>query len=95
VKDLSSLAADSMWVTSQAAGNMMSGRPGAMSAPGSPPVDPLPPAAKQDDPHVTPSAGPKIEPGHHGIPQPRAGPPAPGHPAWAKTGTAGQSHPGR
>lgn len=56
MEDLSHLAADSMWPTSQAAGNMMSGRPAAMSAPGTPPVDPLPPSSDQGDPHVSPAA---------------------------------------
>ena len=44
-------------VTSQAAGNMMSGRPAAMSAPGSQPVDPLPPAKDQGDPNLSESPG--------------------------------------
>lgn len=44
-------------VTSQAGGNMQSGRPAAMSAPGSTPVDPLPPAKDQGDPSVGTSPG--------------------------------------
>jgi hypothetical protein len=52
MQDLSASAADSMWCTSQGAGNMTSGRPSAMSAPGSVPVDPMPPAKEQGDPHV-------------------------------------------
>lgn len=55
VKDLSSLAADSMWVTSQEGGNMVHDNTGAYSAPGTEPVTPMPPADKQPDPHVTPA----------------------------------------
>jgi hypothetical protein len=39
--------------TSQAGGNMMSSNRLAMTAPGSEPVDPLPPAQDQGDPKVT------------------------------------------
>jgi hypothetical protein len=39
--------------TSQAGGNMMSSSRQAMTAPGSPPVDPLPPSKDQGDPKVT------------------------------------------
>jgi hypothetical protein len=42
--------------TSQAAGNMTSSNANARTAPGSVPVDPLPPAAEQDDPDVTATA---------------------------------------
>lgn len=73
MQDLSPLAADSMWPTSQEAGNMMSGRHAAMSAPGSDPVTPLPPAKDQGEPHVTPSNGPVIRPGDDGKPPARAG----------------------
>jgi hypothetical protein len=52
VEDLSSLAKDSMWITSQAAGNMMSSNEKAMAAPGSRPVDPLPDRDNQVDPTV-------------------------------------------
>lgn len=52
MEDLSSLAENSMWPSSQAAGNMMSGRKVAMSAPGTQPVDPLPPAKDQGEPVV-------------------------------------------
>lgn len=41
--------------TSQAGGNMMSSNRLAMTAPGSPPVDPLPPAKDQGDPKITAS----------------------------------------
>lgn len=51
--DLSHLALDGPWVTSQAAGNMTASNAGAMTGPGSPPVDPAP--SSQGDPHVTAS----------------------------------------
>lgn len=88
MQDLSSLAVDSLWVTSQEAGNMMSGRPRAMSAPGSPPVTPLPPAKDQGVPQVTDS-GPEIPPGSDGKPKARttAGKPALPEPAWKPTTT--------
>lgn len=50
MQDLSHLAAASLAVTSQAAGNMMSSNEQAMTAPGSEPVDPLPDRSKQGDP---------------------------------------------
>ena len=43
--------------TSMAGGNMMSSNHLAMTSPGSPPVDPLPPAKNQGDPKITPSGG--------------------------------------
>lgn len=52
MQDLSNLAKDSMWVTSQAGGNMQSSNSKAMTAPGSRPVDPLPDRDSQDDPTV-------------------------------------------
>lgn len=52
---------------------MMSGRPHAMSAPGSDPVTPLPPAKDQGTPQVQDSPGPKIQPGDDGKPPARAG----------------------
>lgn len=55
MEDLSPLAEGSMWPTSQAGGNMMSGRARAMSAPGSMPTDPLPEEKDQGEPAVTPS----------------------------------------
>jgi len=87
VKDLSSLAENSMWPTSQAAGNMMSGRKAAMSAPGSQPVDPLPPAKDQGEPDVENSPGPRIQPGDDGKPEARttAGKPSLPEPAWKTT----------
>lgn len=82
MQDLSSLAKDSLWVTSQEGGNMMSGRPAAMSAPGSPPVTPLPPTKDQGTPKVTMS-GPEISPGDTGKPEPKTtwNPPKP---SWGK-----------
>lgn len=42
--------------TSQAGGNMMSSNRFAMTAPGSPPTDPLPPSKDQGDPAITAEA---------------------------------------
>jgi hypothetical protein len=89
VQDLSRLAEDSMWVTSQAGGNMMSGRPKAMSAPGSVPVNPLPAASEQDEPNV--EMGPVIPVGDTGRPEPSHSLPS-GTASWTRTATAG---PGR
>lgn len=63
---------------------MMSGRPRAMSAPGSQPVTPLPPAKEQGDPKVTPSNSTQIKPGTAGRKKPRNGY-SPGLPAWKTT----------
>ena len=82
MQDLSHLAKDSIWPTSQEAGNMMSGRDAAMSAPGSQPVTPLPPAKDQGEPTVEVPAA--IRPGTDGKPQPRTGY-HPGPPAWGRT----------
>lgn len=83
--DLSGLAKNSMWPTSQAAGNMMSDRPAAMSAPGSDPVDPLPPAKDQGEPEVALPA--QIPAGTSGKPQAskQAGPAPDTAPAWKPT----------
>lgn len=67
MQDLSSLAKDSMWPTSQAGGNMSSSARLAQTAPGSPPVDPLQPAEKQGDPAVKLGKGMPI--GTSGKPQ--------------------------
>ena len=87
MQDLSALAKDSMWVVSQEGGNMMSGRPGAMSAPGSQPVTPLPPAKDQGTPHV--ELGPAQKTGDDGKPKARttAGKPDLPVPAWKPTTT--------
>jgi hypothetical protein len=76
-----------MWCTSQEAGNMMSGRPAARSAPGTDPVTPLPPAKDQGDPHVTPSNAARIDPGDDGKPPARTitGAPDLPRPAWKTT----------
>jgi hypothetical protein len=87
MQDLSHLADNSMWPTSQEAGNMMSGRPAAMSAPGSDPVTPLPPAKDQGTPHVEYSAGPDLPPGTSGKPAAKAGSAVTGRPAWTRTTT--------
>ncbi len=81
MEDLSRLAEGSMWPTSQAAGNMMSGRQRAMSAPGSAPTDPLPPEKDQGEPAV--EVPDPVAPGSNGKPRVRAvsgnwRPPAPG-----------------
>lgn len=72
--------------TSQAGGNMMSSAKFALTAPGSPPTDPLPPAAKQGDPKVTPSNSEQIPPGTDGKPKARTTWNAP-RPAWTTTTT--------
>jgi hypothetical protein len=53
MKDLSPLAKNSMWPTSQSGGNRMCSNSEAMTAPGSSPVDPEIPSAQQSDPSVT------------------------------------------
>ncbi len=73
--------------TSQAGGNMMSSNHLAMTSPGSPPVDPLPPAKDQGDPKITasssadvgtpakrkPSGSPRKAPSNHANEKPGAG----------------------
>ena len=86
MQDLSASAADSMWVTSQGGGNVSTVRPGAMSAPGSMPVNPR--LGEDENPPQVSFTGPVIEPGHTGKPAPGTSPPAGGH-AWARTATAG------
>lgn len=85
LQDLSHLAVNSITATSQAAGNMTSSNRQAMTAPGSQPVDPLPPTMDQDDPNLTMS--PEIPVGTSGKPEPGNGPPAAPRPAWGKTTT--------
>jgi hypothetical protein len=58
VKDLSTLAVDSMWVTSQEGGNLIHDNSGAMTAPGTRPATPMPPEVEQSDPNV--ALGPQI-----------------------------------
>jgi hypothetical protein len=52
VQDLSSLAENGPWVTSQAGGNMMSSNEQAMTGKGTDPADPLPDRENQGDPKV-------------------------------------------
>ena len=52
MRDLSALAKDSMWVTSQEGGNLVHDNSGAGTALGGRPVTPMPPAEDQPDPHV-------------------------------------------
>ena len=59
MQDLSSLAKNGPWATSQAGGNMMSSTEQAMTAPGSPPADPLPDREHQGDPTVTAADSPR------------------------------------
>lgn len=89
MQDLSPLAEGSMWPTSQAGGNMMSGRQRAMSAPGSPPTDPLPAATDQGEPAVVPSD--TLTRADSGKPQPRtvSGDWSPGAPAWRPAAAPG------
>jgi hypothetical protein len=73
--------------TSQAGGNMMSSNKLAHTAPGSPPVDPLPPTSDQGDPKIgaidhkrtvlTPDAAPET-----GNPYPKGS----GPPRWVRAG---------
>jgi hypothetical protein len=67
MQDLSPLAKDSMWASSQAGGNMTSTNRQAMTAPGSPPVDPLIDRASQGDPTV--QLGEQMKTGTSGKPQ--------------------------
>ena len=87
MRDLSPLAKDSVTATSQAAGNMTSSASNAMTAPGSQPVNPLPPATDQDDPDI---AVPRPIPvSWTGKPPPRASPSwHPPAPRWAPAGSA-------
>lgn len=81
MRDLSALAKNSMWPTSQAGGNMVSDNDEAMTAPGSQPVDKLTDRAVQSDPVV--EVGPPQPPGTDGKPQARGqnwSPPGP--PRW-------------
>jgi hypothetical protein len=64
---------------------MMSDRSAAMSAPGSPPVTPLPPAEDQGEPSV--QLGASIRTGTDGKPAARAGSCNPPRPAWGTTTT--------
>jgi hypothetical protein len=85
MEDLSALAADSMWVTSQAGGNMVSSNEGAHTAPGSQPVDKLTDRDVQSDPHV--ELPPRTPPGTNGKPKARGTDRPSGRAAWGKTTT--------
>ena len=56
MRDLSALARDSMWVTSQEGGNLVHDNSPAMTAPGTTPATPQPPAENQANPKVGTSA---------------------------------------
>lgn len=72
--------------TSQSGGNMMSDSKLAMTAPGSQPVDPLPPAKQQLDPKITASNSRVIEPGDDGHPDAsKMTGYTPARPAWVNT----------
>jgi hypothetical protein len=77
MQDLSKLADDSMWPTSQAGGNMVSSSRLARTAPGSPPVDDLVDRAVQSDPTI--KLGAQMATGTSGKPQ------ASGRPAYTPT----------
>jgi hypothetical protein len=94
MQDLSQLAQDSMWPTSQAAGNMTSSNDQAMTAPGSLPVTPLPDRQHQDDPNVSMS-GPPVPVCYSGKPQARAGASPARRAAWTKTTTPDVERDGR
>jgi hypothetical protein len=86
MQDLSNMAADSMWVTSQAGGNMVSSNEGAHTAPGSQPVDKLTDRDVQSDPHV--EMPPQQAPGTDGKPSARGQDSySPARPAWKATTT--------
>ena len=80
------MAKDSIWVTSQAGGNMVSSNEGAHTAPGSQPVDKLTDRAVQSDPHV--EMPPVRPPGTSGKPPARGSDRVPAaRPAWKATTT--------
>jgi hypothetical protein len=85
MQDLSDLAENSMWPTSQAGGNMQSSNREAMTAPGSEPVDPVPDRSEQGDPHI--DLAEAMPPGTDGKPevtgQQREY--TPGTPSWKPT----------
>ena len=68
MRDLSHLAADSLAVSSMAAGNMVSSNEHALTAPGSRPVDPLPDRTDQGDPAIEVGAPRAV--GDDGKPEP-------------------------
>jgi hypothetical protein len=91
VQDLSSILPSdpvtALVPTSQAGGNMTSDSKLALTAPGSEPVDPLPPAKQQADPRVSPSNSRPVRPGTSGKPRASAGNLPRSRPSWSKTTT--------
>lgn len=84
MQDLSGLAKESIWVTSQAGGNMVSSNRLAQTAPGSQPVDRLDDRAVQSDPTIP--LGDQMETGTSGKPQAsRQGPYTPTPARWGPT----------
>jgi hypothetical protein len=81
------LARNSMWPTSQSAGNRQAKPDMAMTAPGSDPVDRELKDSDMADPHV--DVGKPIHTGTSGKPQAArtAGAPHPAPPAWTRTTT--------
>jgi hypothetical protein len=90
VEDLSSkLPSDPVTAlapTSQAGGNMTSSSKYAMTAPGSPPTDPVPPASEQGNPKITAETHTRTV--LHPEASPKAGNPYPntGGPKWVRSG---------
>lgn len=84
-QDMSGLAADSIWPSSQAAGNMTSSSRQAMTAPGSAPVDPVPDRNEQGDPTIR--LGAEMPVATSGKPQAsrQAGAAPSGKARWGKT----------
>jgi hypothetical protein len=83
--DLSHLALDSMWATSQAGGNRQSSSSQAYTAAGSPPVDPEVPKQLMADPHVSTTSNLPLD--TDGKPQAssQAGAWKPAAPQWGPT----------
>lgn len=88
MQDLSDLAKNSMWPTSQAGGNMLASSEEAMTAPGSAPVDNLDDHLSEvhENPAVENSNASPIPPATDGKPQAsRQQGFTPGRPAWGGT----------
>ena len=82
MEDLSALTRNSITATSQAAGNMTAGNNRqAMTAPGSQPVDPLPPTNNEYNPNLEMS--PEVPVSWTGKPPPRPDNWNPPPPRWA------------
>jgi hypothetical protein len=91
MQDLSDLAKNSMWPTSQAGGNMIASNDQAMTAPGSAPVDNLNDrmSEMEEEPTVIDSNLNEIPPATSGKPQAsgQQGKPSTPTPAWGSTTT--------